>query len=82
MPFSFEGTQGRGLIWRYNLPMASPSKIRKSLLPRDPAAVGPQNAAERQVYDLVMAGMTAGEPKRLNLTELAAMLRSRIHGKR
>lgn len=54
----------------------------KFLMPRDANAVGPQNEAERQLYELVMEGVNSGPSPRTTIAELTGELRTRIHAKR
>ncbi len=49
-----------------------------SLLPRDAGAIGPQNEAERQLYELVLAGIYSGPSLKTSIAELTAELRERI----
>ena len=81
-PFYFGMPQKCGAVRRYNDPMATSPKIPKSMQPRDPDAVGPQNAAERRLYDLIMEGVNSGPAKETSIEELAASLRQRIRTKR
>jgi len=55
---------------------------QKYLMPRDQNAVGPQNDAERRLYDLVKEGMDGGPSQETSIADLSAELRSRIRGKR
>lgn len=50
----------------------------KYLMPRDADAVGPQNDAERQLYELVMEGINSGPAVETSVAELVAELRARI----
>jgi hypothetical protein len=52
------------------------------LLPRDADATGPQNDAERRLYELVMEGVNSGPSLETNIAELTAELRARIRAKR
>ena len=54
----------------------------KFLMPRDADAVGPQNEAERRLYELVMEGLNSGPSPTTNVAELAAELRARIRTRR
>lgn len=54
----------------------------KFLMPRDADAVGPQNEAERRLYELVMEGVNSGPSKKTSIAELAGELRARIRAKR
>jgi hypothetical protein len=54
----------------------------KYLMPRDADAVGPQNDAERRLYDLVMEGIRSGPSRETSIAELTAELRARIQAKR
>ena len=54
----------------------------KFLMPRDADAVGPQNEAERRLYDLVMEGINSGPSSTTGIAELSAELRARIRAKR
>lgn len=54
----------------------------KFLMPRDADAIGPQNEAERRLYDLVMEGINSGPSPKTSIAELAGELRARIRAKR
>jgi hypothetical protein len=54
----------------------------KYLMPRDADAVGPQNDAERRLYELVMEGINSGPAVETSVEELVAELRARIRAKR
>lgn len=54
----------------------------KYLMPRDADAVGPQNDAERRLYDLVMEGLNSDPSSETSVAELTAELRARIQAKR
>jgi hypothetical protein len=47
-------------------------------LPRDADAVGPQNDAERRLYELVKEGIDGGPSQETSIAELSAELRARI----
>ncbi len=53
----------------------------KYLMPRDADAGGPQNDAERRLYELVMEGINSGPAIETSLAELVAELRARISAK-
>ncbi|PHV06034.1 hypothetical protein CSQ96_18425 [Janthinobacterium sp. BJB412] len=50
----------------------------KYLMPCDANAVGPQNDAERRLYELVMEGINSGPAVEISVAELVAELRARI----
>ncbi|MET0266859.1 MAG: hypothetical protein ABW202_14725 [Duganella sp.] len=54
----------------------------KFLMPRDEAAVGPQNDAERRLYELIMEGVNNGPSPVTSIAELTSELRARIRDKR
>jgi hypothetical protein len=54
----------------------------KFLMPRDADAVGPQNEAERRLYELVMEGVNSGPSQKTSIAELTAELRARIRAPR
>ena len=54
----------------------------KFLMPRDADAVGPQNEAERRLYELIMEGVNSGPSPKTSIAELTGELRARIHTKR
>jgi uncharacterized protein YoaH (UPF0181 family) len=54
----------------------------KFLMPRDDDEVGPQNEAERRLYQLVMEGIDSGPSPKTTIAELASELRARIRAKR
>lgn len=54
----------------------------KFLMPRDADAVGPQNEAERRLYELVMEGVNSGPSPATSIAELTGELRARIRAKR
>lgn len=54
----------------------------KYLMPRDADVVGPQNDAERRLYDLVMEGINSGPSRETSIADLVAELRARIQVKR
>ena len=54
----------------------------KFLMPRDADAVGPQNEAERRLYELVMEGVNSGPSPKTSVAELTEELRARIRKKR
>ncbi|RFP16008.1 MULTISPECIES: hypothetical protein [unclassified Duganella] len=60
----------------------SKSAARKFLLPRAANAVGPQNEAERRLYELVMEGINSGPSPKTSIAELTAELRARIQNTR
>ncbi|NRR28808.1 hypothetical protein HSX11_01285 [Oxalobacteraceae bacterium] len=64
--------------------MSAPSTppSRKYLMPRDVNATGPQNEAERRLYELVMEGINSGPAKRTTVAELIKELRSKLATKR
>jgi hypothetical protein len=64
--------------------MSTPTvpKNPKYLMPRDADAIGPQNDAERRLYELVMEGINSGPAVETSVEELVAELRARIHAKR
>ncbi|WP_093390978.1 hypothetical protein [Rugamonas rubra] len=64
--------------------MSSPTvpENPKYLMPRDADAVGPQNDAERRLYELVMEGINSGPAVETSVEELVAELRARIRTKR
>lgn len=62
--------------------MATSSKKRKFPLPRDAEATGPQNNAEKCVYDLVMEGVNSGPSKPTTVAALSSSLRARIRSRR
>ena len=51
-------------------------------MPRDDEAVGPQNDAERRLYQLVMDGIDSGPSLKTTIDELTSELRGRIRTKR
>ncbi len=53
----------------------------KYLMPRDADAAGPQNDAERRLYELVMEGIKSGPAVEASVAELVAELRVRIRAK-
>lgn len=53
----------------------------KYLMPRDADAVGPQNDAERRLYELVMEGINSGPAVETSVAELVAELRARIRAR-
>lgn len=54
----------------------------KFLMPRDADAIGPQNEAERRLYELVMKGRTADQSPMTSIATLTDELRARIRAKR
>jgi hypothetical protein len=54
----------------------------KFLMPRDADAVGPQNEAERRLYELIMEGVNSGPSQQTSIAELSGELRARIRSKR
>lgn len=54
----------------------------KFLMPRDADAVGPQNEAERRLYELIMEGVNGGPSTKTSIAELTDELRARIRAKR
>lgn len=54
----------------------------KILMPRDADAVGPQNEAERRLYELIMEGVNNGPSPETSIEDLANELRARIRAKR
>ena len=54
----------------------------KFLMPRDADAVGPQNDAERRLYELIMEGVNSGPSPKTSIAELTDELRARIRAKR
>lgn len=62
-------------------PPIAPARL-KFLMPRDLNAVGPQNEAERRLYELVMEGFNSGPSQKTSIAELAEELRARITAKR
>ena len=58
------------------------TKAPKFLMPRDEQAVGPQDEAEKRLYDLVMDGVNSGPSQRTSVDQLTAELRARIRAKR
>lgn len=65
----------------YNRKMVTAPKILKSMMPRDPDAVGPQNVAEKRLFDLIMEGVNSGPPKEISIEEFAASLRAGIRAR-
>lgn len=55
---------------------------RKFLMPRDADAVGPQNEAERRLYELVMEGGIGDQSPITSIANLTDELRARIRAKR
>ena len=55
---------------------------QKYLMPRDADAVGPQNEAERRLYELVKEGIDSGPSQETSIADLSAELRTRIRNKR
>ena len=53
----------------------------KFLMPRDADAVGPQNEAERRLYELVMEGINSGPSPTTSIAELTGELRALIRAK-
>ncbi|HWW68677.1 MAG TPA: hypothetical protein VN089_01950 [Duganella sp.] len=51
-------------------------------MPRDADAVGPQNDAERRLYELIMEGVNSGPSPKTSIAELTGELRARIRAKR
>jgi uncharacterized protein YoaH (UPF0181 family) len=51
-------------------------------MPRDENAVGPQNEAERRLYELVIEGINSGPSIKTSIAELTTELRTRIRTKR
>jgi uncharacterized protein YoaH (UPF0181 family) len=51
-------------------------------MPRDVDAVGPQNEAERRLYELVMEGVNSGPSQKTSIATLAGELRARINTRR
>jgi|GEM_PF-6045987 len=62
-----------------NLVIPSPQKY---LMPRDSNAVGPQNEAERRLYELIKEGMDSGPSQEISIADLSTELRDRIRSKR
>lgn len=54
----------------------------KFQMPRDENAVGPQNEAERRLYELVIEGINSGPSIKTSIAELTTELRTRIRTKR
>ncbi len=54
----------------------------KFLLPRDAEAIGPQNEAERRLYELILEGVNSGPAIETSIAELTAELQERIRLKR
>jgi hypothetical protein len=55
---------------------------QKILLPRDADAIGPQNKAERRLYELIMEGVNSSPSPETSIRDLANELRARIRAKR
>ncbi|MBA5639320.1 hypothetical protein H3H37_19855 [Duganella sp. LX20W] len=51
-------------------------------VPPDADVVGPQNEAERRLYELVMEGINSGPSPKTSVAALAEELRARIRPKR
>ncbi|AKU20603.1 hypothetical protein MJ904_23340 [Massilia sp. MB5] len=62
--------------------MSTLPETPKFLMPRDADAIGPQNEAERRLYNLVMEGINSGPSSKTSIAELASELRARIRAKR
>lgn len=56
--------------------------LPKYLMPRDADAIGPQNDAERRLYELIMEGINSGPSLETTIAELGSELRARIRAKR
>ena len=61
---------------------ATPPADPKVQMPLDAGAIGPQNEAERQLYELVMEGVNSGPSQKTSIAELTGELRERIRAKR
>lgn len=66
----------------YNMSTLTTPDLPKYLMPRDADAVGPQNEAERRLYELVMEGINSGPSLETTIEELGNELRARIRAKR
>ena len=64
------------------MPILNTPDFPKYLMPRDVDAIGPQNDAERRLYELVMEGINSGPSLKTTIAELSIELRARIHAKR
>jgi len=54
----------------------------KILTPREADAAGPQNEAERRLYELIMEGVNNGPSPETNIGDLTRELRERIRARR
>lgn len=63
--------------------MITPNKPAgpKFLMPRDADAVGPQNEAERRLYQLILDGINSGPSQETSVAEFTGELRARIRAK-
>lgn len=79
-----KGNIGLNRHCAYNAYMATLTTpaTQKYLLPRDANAVGPQNDAERRLYDLIQEGINGGPSQETSIADLSAELRARIRSKR
>lgn len=61
----------------------TPPSSQKYLLPRAADAVGPQNEAERRLYELILEGLNSGEgTEYARVDEFAAEFRARLQNRK